>query len=99
MLINPTLENATKVKSALDDVMCRIHGAPAKCTAEALAKPGQQLCLGRDSKSYLNVDLLTAKREVDFPKAFSRSICVEVVDGIRARISSEGDLHVTGVAS
>ena len=94
VLINPTPENATKVKSGLDDVMCRIHGAPAKCTAEALAKPGQQLCLGRDYKSYLNVDLLTAKREFDFPEAFSRSIDVEVIDGIPARIASEGDLKI-----
>ena len=57
VLINPTPENATKTKPALDSVMCRIHGgAPANCTAEALAEPGTQLCLGRDYKRYLNVD-------------------------------------------
>ena len=94
VLINPTPENATKVKPALDAVMCRIHdGALANCTAEDLAKPGQQLCLGRDYKHYINVDLFTAKREFDFREAFSRSIA-EVVDGIPARIASESDLKI-----
>ena len=93
--INPTLENATKVKPALDAIMCRIHdGALANCTAEDLAEPGQHLCLGRNYKDYLNVDLFTAKREFDFPKAFSRSIAVDVVDGLRARIVSEDDLEI-----
>ena len=97
VLINPTPENATKVKPALDAVMCRIHdGALANCTAEDLAKPGQQLYLGRDYKRYLNVDLFTAKREFDFREAFSRSIAVEVVDGIPSRIASEGDLKILG---
>ena len=95
VLINPTPENATKVKPALDTVMCRIHdGALANCTAEDLAKPGKQLCLGRDDKSYLNVDLFTAKREFNFREAFSRSIAVEVIDGIPARVASEGDLKI-----
>ena len=77
--------------------MCLIHdGALANCTAEVLAKPGQRLCLGRDYKRYLNVDLFTAKPEFDFREAFSRSIAVEVVDGIPARIASEGDLKILG---
>ena len=95
VLINPTLENATKVKPALDAIMCRIHdGALANCTAEDLAEPGKHLCLGRNYKDYLNVDLFTAKREFDFRVAFSRSIVVEVVRGIPARIASEGDLKI-----
>ena len=95
VLINPTLENATKVKPALDAIMCRIHdGALANCTAEDLAKPGQHLCLGRNYKDYLNVDLFTAKREFDFREAFSRSIVVKVVHDIPARIASEGDLKI-----
>ena len=93
VLINPTPENATKLKPALDAVMCRIHdGALANCTAEDLTEPGRHLCLGRDYKRYLNVDLFMANREFDFREAFSRSIAVEVVDGIPARIASEGDL-------
>ena len=95
VLINPTLENATKVKPALDAIMCRIHdGALANCTAEDLAEPGKHLCLGRNYKDYLNVDLFTAKREFDFREAFSRSIVVKVVHGIPARIASEGDLKI-----
>ena len=93
VLINPTPENATKVKPALDAVMCRIHGgALANCTVEGLAKPGQHLRLGGNYKDHLNVDLFTAKREFDFCEAFSRSIAVEVVRGIPARIASEVDL-------
>ena len=91
VLINPTPENATKAKPALDSVVCRIYGSPARCTAEDLAEPGKHLCLGKD---YLNVDLFTAKREFDFCEAFSRSIAVEVVHGIPARIASEGDLKI-----
>ena len=94
-IINPTPENATKVKPALDAIMCRIHdGALANCTAEDLAEPGKHLCLGRNYKDYLNVDLFTAKREFDFREAFPRSIVVEVVHGIPARIASEGDLKI-----
>ena len=95
VLINSTPENATKLKPALDAVMCRIHdGALANCTAEDLAEPGKHLCLGRDYKRYLNVDLFIAKREFNFREAFSRSIAVEVVDGIPAQIASEGDLKI-----
>ena len=95
VLINPTPENATKVKPALDSVVCRISGgSPANCTAENLAQPGQQICLGRDYKDHLNVDLFLAMRRFDFRKAFSRSIVVEVVRGIPARIASEGDLKI-----
>ena len=95
VLINPTPENATKVKPALDAIMCRIHdGALANCTADDLAEPGKHLCLGRNYKDYLNVDLFTAKREFDFREAFPRSIVVEVVHGIPARIASEGDLKI-----
>ena len=65
----------------------------ARCTAEDLAEPGKQLRPVRD-KSYLNVDLFTAKREFDFREAYSRSIAVEVVAGIPARIASEGDLKI-----
>ena len=59
-------------------------------TPEDLAKPGTQVHLGK----YLNVELFTARPEVDFPKAFSRSIAVDVVDGLRARIVSEDDLEI-----
>ena len=86
VLLNPTPENATKVKSVLDSVVFRIDGSTARCTAEGLAKPGKQACPARD-KHDLNVDFLTAKREFDFCEAFSRSIAVEVVDGIPARIA------------
>ena len=55
---------------------------------------GKHLYLGRDYKDYLNVDLFTAKQEFDFREAFSRSIAVEVVYGIPARIASEGDLKI-----
>ena len=65
-------------------------------TVADLAEPGKQLCLGRAYKDYLNVDLFTARPEVDFPKAFSRSIAVDVVDGLRARIVSEDDLEIIG---
>ena len=94
VLIDSTPENATKAKPALDSVVCRIYGSPARCTAEDLAEPGKHLYLGRDYKDYLNVDLFTAKREFDFREAFSRSIAVEVVHGIPARIASEGDLKI-----
>ena len=70
VLMNPTPENATKVKPALDSVVCRIYGSTARCTAEDLAEPGKHLCLGRDYKNYLNVDLFTAQREFDFCEAF-----------------------------
>ena len=93
VLLNPTPGNATKVKPALDAIMCRIYGSTARCTAEDLAEPGKQLRPVRD-KSYLNVDLFTAKREFDFREAYSRSIAVEVVAGIPARIASEGDLKI-----
>ena len=94
VLINPTLENATKVKSALDEVVCRIYGSTPRCIVEDLAEPGKHLCLGRNYKDYINVDLFTAKREFDFSEAFSRSIAVEVVDGITARIAYEWDLKI-----
>ena len=95
VVINPTLENATKVKPVLDDFMYRLRGfMPKNFTLEALAKPGTQVRLGKDC---LNVDLFTARPEVDFPKAFSRSIAVDVVDGLRARIVSEDDLEIIGV--
>ena len=95
VVINPTLENATRVKPVLDDFMSRLSGFSVKhWTLEALAKPGKQVRLGKD---YLNVDLFTARPEVDFPKAFSRSIAVDVVDGLRARIVSEDDLEIIGV--
>ena len=93
VLINPTPENATKVKPSLDTVVCRIYGYTARCTAEDLVEPGKHLYLGRDYKNYLNVDLFTAQRGFDFREAFSRSIAVEVVAGIPARIASEGDLE------
>ena len=86
------LENATKVKPVLDDFVYRLSGFMAKqFTLEALAKPGTQI---HPSKDYLNVDLFTALPEVDYPKAFSRSITVDVVDGLRARIVSEEDLEI-----
>ena len=90
------LENAIKVKSALNDVLCGIHRPMVMRTVADLAEPGKQLCLGRAYKDYLNVDLFTARPEVDFPKAFSRSIAVDVVDGLRARIVSEDDLEIIG---
>ena len=94
VVINPTLENATKVKPVLDDFMYRLSGLMAKnFTPEGLAKPGMQVHIGKD---YLNVDLFTARPEVDFPKAFSRSIAVDVVDGLRASIVSEDDLEIIG---
>ena len=82
------LENATKVKPVLDDFMYRLSGFMVKnFTLEDVAKPGKRVRLG-------NVDLFTARPEVDFPKAFSRSIAVDVVDGLRARIVSEDDLEI-----
>ena len=66
----------------------------ARCTVEDLAEPGKRLHLGRDYKDDLNVDLFTAKRGFDFREAFSRSIAVEVVDGIPARIACEADLEI-----
>ena len=88
VVINPTLENATKVKPVLDDFMYRLSGFMVKnFTLEDVAKPGKRVRLG-------NVDLFTARPEVDFPKAFSRSIAVDVVDGLRARIVSEDDLEI-----
>ena len=86
LAINPTLENATKVKPVLEDFVYRAKNF----TPEDLAKPGTQVHLGK----YLNVELFTARPEVDFPKAFSRSIAVDVVDGLRARIVSEDDLEI-----
>ena len=90
VLLNPTPENATKVKPVLDSVAFRIDGSPARCTAEGLAKPGKQACPVGDKRD-LNVDFLTASREFNFCEAFSRSIAVDVVAGIPARIASEGD--------
>ena len=92
VVINPTRDNATKVKTVLDTFIYRINGFMAeKITLEALAKPGTQVTL-KDHR--INVDLFTARPEVDFPKAFSRSIAVDVVDGLRARIVSEDDLEI-----
>ena len=90
LLINPTRGNAKKLKLALD----RIYGSMARCTVEDLAEPGKHLYLGRDYKDYLNVDFFTAKREFDFLKAFSRSITVEIADGIQAHIACEADLEI-----
>ena len=92
--LNPTLENAKKVKPALDFVVRRICGSLPDLTVEGLAEPGRQLDLCSFCRSYLKVDLFTAKREFDFCEAFSRSIAVEVVDGIPARVASEGDLKI-----
>ena len=96
VLLNPTLENAKKVKPALDFVVRRICGGflPDRAV-EDLAKPSKQLVLGSFG-SYLKVDLFTAKREFDFCEAFSR-IAVEVVDGIPARVASESDLKILGL--
>ena len=96
VLINPTRENATKVKSALDAFACRISGGGlSQAKLEDLDKPGQQF-RGRyydfDYTDSLNAAFLLAKREFDFRGAFSRSIAVEV-DGIPARIVSEDDLE------
>ena len=93
VLLNPTQENAIKVKSVLDFIVFRIDGSTAPFTAEGLAKPGKRACPVRD-KHDLNVDFLTARRDFNFYEAFSRSIAVEVVDGIPARIVSEGDLKI-----
>ena len=86
--------NATKVKSVLDSVVFRICGSLPNLTVEDLAKPGRRLDLGSFCRSYLKVDLFTAKREFDFCEAFSRSIAVAVVDGIPAQVASEGDLKI-----
>ena len=93
VLLNPTLENAKKVKPALDFVVRRICGSLPNLTVEGLAEPGRQLDLNF-CRSYLKVDLFTAKREFNFCEAFSRSIAVDVVDGIPAQIASEGDLKI-----
>ena len=93
VLLNPTPENAIKVKSVLDFVVFRIDGSTARCTAEGLAKPRKQACPVRD-KHDLNVDFLTARRDFNFYEAFSRSIAVDVVDGIPARIVSKGDQKI-----
>ena len=66
VLLNPTLENAKKVKPALDFVVRRICGSLPNLTVECLAEPGSQFDLGSFCRSYLKVDLLTAKRESDF---------------------------------
>ena len=92
VVLNPTRDNATKVETVLVNFIYRINGFMAeKITLEALAKPGTQVTL-KDHR--INVDLFTARPEVDFPKAFSRSIAVDVVDGLRARIVSEDDLEI-----
>ena len=92
VVINSTRDNATKVKTVLDNFIYRINGFMAKkITLEALAKPGTQVTL-KDHR--INVDLFTARPEVDFPKAFSRSIAVDVVDGLRAWIVSEDDFEI-----
>ena len=96
VLINPTRDNATKLKRILDDVACRISGGSrSEATLEDLAKPGQQFrgsYYGNVYTDSLNAAFLMAKREFDFRGAFSRSIAVEV-DGIPARIVSEDDLE------
>ena len=93
VLLNPTPENGIKAKSVLDSVVFRIDGSTARCTAENLAKPGTQTCpVG--NKHDLNVDFLTARRDFNFYEAFSRSIAVDVVDGIPARIVSKGDKKI-----
>ena len=95
VLLNPTPENGIKAKSVLDSVVFRIDGSTARCTAESLAKPGTQTCpVG--NKHDLNVDFLTARRDFNFYEAFSRSIAVDVVDGIPARIVSKGDQKILG---
>ena len=93
VVINPTLENATKGEACLRMILCAGLEAswPKISTLEALAKPSTQVRLDKDC---LNADLFTARPEVDFPKAFSRSIAVDVVDGLRARIVSEDDLEI-----
>ena len=93
--LNPTLENAKKVKPALDFGVCAGFVAPCRISPlRASPNTGRQLDLGSFCRSYLKVDLFTAKREFDFCEAFSRSIAVEVVDGIPARVASEGDLKI-----
>ena len=88
------------LRSASDSRSCRPKAAllhdstAANLTVKCLAEPGRQLNLGSFCRSYLKVDLFTAKREFDFCEAFSRSIAVEVVDGIPAQVASEGDLKI-----
>ena len=94
VLLNPTLENAKKVKPALDFVVRRICGSLPDITVECIAEPDRQLDLCSFCRSYLNVDFLTARRDFNFYEAFSRSIAVDVVDGIPARIVSKGDQEI-----
>ena len=76
------LRNGLPPSDALDSgLMVPRRGAPG------FAKPGKQACPVGDKRD-LNVDFLAARREFNFCEAFSRSIAVDVVDGIPARVAS-----------
>ena len=98
LLINATKENAGRLKPALEAAMNWTCDQILDRTVEDLARPGQQITWSdaerTPHKAFLNVDFFTAKPEFDFPRAFSRSIAVEVVDGIIARIACEADLEI-----
>ena len=86
LLINPTPENARRVKSAFRD---RNYHHLLQYDLEKLAFPGKQI---RISDCGHVGDVLTPKPGFDFCKAFSCSIDIEV-DGIPVRIASKRELE------
>ena len=95
LMIAPTAENAIKVQSALSVVQHKlslplIDVIKSECF---IHKVGQGKALQVPLRKIgINAEFLTPKPEFDFCEAFSRSILVEVVDGIKAQIVSEYDL-------
>ena len=86
LLINPTLENARRVKSAFQGWN---HHDLSHLDPEKLALPNKQIPVF-DMGVRIG-DVLTPKPGFDSCKAFSRS-GTEVIDGIPVRIASTSEL-------
>ena len=83
LLIEPTLENAEKVKDALKKIGMNVD----ELNVQGLTKEWKRLCL----KKFLNADILTPGGGLDFNITFRNSIEVNV-NGIPVRVMSCTDL-------
>ena len=99
LMIAPTIENAIKVQSAFSVVQCTLS-LPLKdvlipirseCFIHKVGQ-GKALQVNLRRATGIKAEFFTPKPEFDFCEAFSRSILVEVVDGIKAQIVSKYDL-------
>ena len=86
LLINPTTENARKVKSVVRD---REYHHLLQCNLEKLALLAKRIQIY--DCGHVG-DILTPKSGFSFCKAFSCSIAIEV-DGIPVQIASKRDLE------